>query len=185
MMTEDVPHTPMRPRNTKTSPGASLLPRCPACNHEWRLQPAASALRICSHCDVSLSSDAGLTWEHRRLSSMLRSTGNAHLAALPRPEGTAAPRIAGMFAASGAGCALTSGPFAGRLLQPYVLRIDGRIDVACAYSDDKGQTWRLGSPISHTLRAHTCDDNNNSRGTRPLACPIPYSFRNWVGGHGR
>lgn len=123
------------------------------------------------HCDVSLSSDAGLTWEHRRLSSMLRSTGNAHLAALPRPEGTAAPRIAGMFAASGAGCALTSGPFAGRLLQPYVLRIDGRIDVACAYSDDKGQTWRLGSPISHTLRAHTGADGPDLN--EASACMLP------------
>lgn len=109
------------------------------------------------HCDVSVSRDAGLTWEHRRLTSALRHSGNAHLASLNRPTdhspGTAAPRIAGMFAASGAGCAITTGPRAGRLVQPYVLRIQGRIDVACAYSDDHGATWQLGSPIGATRRA--------------------------------
>lgn len=109
------------------------------------------------HCDVSVSRDAGLTWEHRRLTSGLRRTGNAHLASLPCLRGhspsTGAPRIAGMFAASGAGCAVTTGSHAGRLVQPYVLRIDGRIDVACAYSDDLGATWQLGSPIVSTRRA--------------------------------
>nr|WP_276547939.1 sialidase family protein [Brachybacterium muris] len=108
------------------------------------------------HCDVSVSRDAGLTWEHRRLTSDLRQSGNAHLSSLHRPTdhspGAAAPRIAGMFAASGAGCAITAGPHAGRLVQPYVLRIEGRIDVACAYSDDHGESWRLGSPIVATRR---------------------------------
>lgn len=109
------------------------------------------------HCDVSVSRDGGLSWEHRRLTSALRRTGNARLASLSRPAGHSpdarAPRIAGMFAASGAGCAITTGPHAGRLVQPYVLRIEGRIDVACAYSDDHGESWQLGSPIVATRRA--------------------------------
>lgn len=94
------------------------------------------------HTDLSVSDDAGLTWTHRRLTAALRSTGNAHLAG---------ERIAGLFATSGTGCAITEGPFAGRLVQPYVLRIGGRIDVACALSDDHGETWRLAAPLGAEL----------------------------------
>lgn len=127
------------------------------------------------HCDVSVSRDGGLAWEHRRLTSALRRSGNAHLASLNRPTdhspGTAAPRIAGMFAASGAGCAITTGAHAGRLVQPYVLRIEGRIDVACAYSDDHGETWRLGSPIGVTRR--TAGDQDVPDLNESAVCMMP------------
>lgn len=123
------------------------------------------------HCDISVSHDAGRSWEHRRLSAALRRTGNEHLASLPRSAGSAAPRIAGMFAASGAGCAITSGAHEGRLVQPYVLRIEGRIDVACAYSDDHGESWRLGAPISHAHHARTGEAGPDLN--EASACALP------------
>lgn len=90
------------------------------------------------HCDLSVSTDAGRTWQHRRLTQQLRRTGNAHLGR---------ERIGGLFAASGAGCAISAGAYRGRLVQPFVLRLGARIDVACALSDDHGQSWRLTSPL--------------------------------------
>src|SRR5699024_5565514 len=100
------------------------------------------------HCDVSVSHDEGRTWRHQRLTAQLRRSGNAHLAGR---------RIAGMFASSGAGCAITAGAFRGRLVQPFVLRIAGRIEVACALSDDHGQTWQLTPPIG-TAASDTAAD---------------------------
>ncbi|MFQ6485137.1 sialidase family protein [Brachybacterium epidermidis] len=123
------------------------------------------------HCDISVSHDAGRSWEHRRLSAALRRTGNEHLTSLPRSAGSAAPRIAGMFAASGTGCAITSGAHEGRLLQPYVLRIEGRIDVACAYSDDHGVNWRLGEPIAFAHRARTGEAGPDLN--EASACALP------------
>lgn len=94
------------------------------------------------HTDLSVSDDAGLTWTHRRLTAQLRASGNAHLHG---------ERISGLFVTSGAGCAVTEGRFAGRLVQPCVLRIGDRIDVACALSDDHGETWRLAAPLGAEL----------------------------------
>lgn len=91
------------------------------------------------HADLAISDDGGHSWRHVRLSSALRASGNARL--------TGGERISGLFATSGAGCALTEGPHAGRLVQPFVLRVGTRIAVACALSDDHGETWRLGAPI--------------------------------------
>src|SRR5699024_5310862 len=101
------------------------------------------------HCDVSVSHDQGSTWWHQRLTAQLRRSGNAHLTGR---------RIAGMFASSGAGCAITAGAFRGRLVQPFVLRIAGRIEVACALSDDHGQTWQLAPPIGMAASGTAADD---------------------------
>src|SRR5690625_2072521 len=91
------------------------------------------------HADLAISDDDGHSWRHVRLSSALRASGNTHL--------TEGERISGLFATSGAGCALTEGPHAGRLVQPFVLRVGARIEVACALSDDHGETWRLSAPV--------------------------------------
>lgn len=81
---------------------------------------------------LSTSDDDGLTWTHRDLSAL-------------RPFG-----VAGMFASSGNGTVTASG----RLLQPFVLRRDGRHYAASGYSDDGGETWTLGE-----LVGPDCDEN--------------------------
>jgi sialidase-1 len=77
--------------------------------------------------DVSYSDDDGLTWTHRRITSEIKD----------RAWG-------GIFASSGQGIQLRYGPHAGRLVQQYVVRFEGRTWAASAYSDDHGDTWRMG-----------------------------------------
>ncbi|MEV7607571.1 sialidase family protein [Paenarthrobacter sp. NPDC089322] len=84
------------------------------------------------HADVSFSDDDGGTWQHRRLTSQLK-LGNRG--------------ITGLFAAAGQGIHVHTGPFRGRLVQQYVLLVEGSIMAASAYSDDHGETWTLGELI--------------------------------------
>lgn len=82
------------------------------------------------HADYSYSDDDGVTWHHRRITSMVKN-----------------PAWGGLFAASGEGIQLRHGPHKGRLLQQYAIRIDGANYAASAYSDDHGATWRMGEPV--------------------------------------
>jgi len=82
------------------------------------------------HADVSFSDDDGDTWQHRRLTGQLKHGA-----------------VTGLFAAAGQGIQIHTGPFAGRLVQQYVLLADGAIMAASAYSDDHGGTWSLGDMI--------------------------------------
>ncbi|MFK4637748.1 sialidase family protein [Paenarthrobacter histidinolovorans] len=82
------------------------------------------------HADVSYSDDDGGTWQHRRLTAQLKNPG-----------------ITGLFAAAGQGIQIHTGPFAGRLVQQYVLLMEGSIMAASAFSDDHGETWQLGELI--------------------------------------
>lgn len=82
------------------------------------------------HADVSFSDDDGDTWQHRRLTPQLKTGG-----------------ITGLFAAAGQGIHIHTGPFEGRLVQQYVLLVDGAIMAASAFSDDHGETWQLGELI--------------------------------------
>ncbi|MFJ5956938.1 exo-alpha-sialidase [Paenarthrobacter sp. NPDC092416] len=84
------------------------------------------------HADVSFSDDDGVTWQHRRLTAQLK---------------LAADGITGLFAAAGQGIQMHTGPLKGRLVQQYVLLVDGNIMAASAYSDDHGETWALGDLI--------------------------------------
>ncbi|MFK0008050.1 exo-alpha-sialidase [Paenarthrobacter sp. NPDC090520] len=84
------------------------------------------------HADVSYSDDDGGTWHHRRLTSSLK----------PVHSGTT-----GLFAAAGQGIQIHTGPFKGRLVQQYVLLVDGEIMAASALSDDHGESWTLGALI--------------------------------------
>lgn len=84
------------------------------------------------------SSDDGETWHHRDMTSQIKPA-----------------QVTGMFASSGNGISLRSGPASGRLLQPFVLRdVQGLHWAAIARSDDGGLTWTLGEPIGPD-----CDEN--------------------------
>ncbi len=85
------------------------------------------------HCDISISDDDGLTWQHRRITGQLKEH--------------AAAGITGIFAASGQGVQVHAGPFRGRLVQQFVVLVRGGIMAASAYSDDHGDTWTLGELI--------------------------------------
>jgi sialidase-1 len=86
---------------------------------------------------VSWSDDDGVTWQHRDITAEIK-------------EATAE----GIFASSGNGIALARGPYAGRLLQPYVIRRGKDRYSAVAYSDDHGDTWRMGRWVGPD-----CDEN--------------------------
>ncbi|MET8740621.1 exo-alpha-sialidase [Streptomyces sp. NPDC004728] len=80
--------------------------------------------------DYSYSDDDGVTWTHRRITKQIKN-----------------PAWAGMFAASGEGIQLRRGTYKGRLIQQYAVRVNGANYAASAYSDDHGETWRMGNPV--------------------------------------
>ncbi|MFD4338025.1 exo-alpha-sialidase [Streptomyces anulatus] len=82
------------------------------------------------HADYSYSDDDGRTWQHRRITSQIKTPG-----------------WGGIFAASGEGIQLRHGTYAGRLIQQYVVRHKGGNYAASAYSDDHGETWRMGELV--------------------------------------
>lgn len=82
------------------------------------------------HADVSWSDDDGLTWRHRRLTSQVKDSA-----------------WGGLFATSGMGIQLRRGPHAGRLVQPFVIRVRGENFGASLVSDDHGETWRMGALV--------------------------------------
>lgn len=82
------------------------------------------------HVDLSFSDDDGATWQHRRITPQLKRPG-----------------ITGLFAAAGQGMQIHAGSYAGRLVQQFVLLDDGEITAASAWSDDHGETWRLGAAV--------------------------------------
>ncbi|MFE7706341.1 exo-alpha-sialidase [Streptomyces sp. NPDC057486] len=80
--------------------------------------------------DYSYSDDNGRTWQHRRITSQIKTPG-----------------WGGMFASSGEGIQLRHGKHAGRLIQQYVVRHNGGNYAASAYSDDRGETWHMGELV--------------------------------------
>lgn len=82
------------------------------------------------HADYSWSDDDGITWHPRRLTSAIKDSA-----------------WGGLFAASGRGIQLQRPPYAGRLVQQYVVRWNGGNYAASAYSDDHGTTWRMGQLV--------------------------------------
>lgn len=82
------------------------------------------------HADYSYSDDDGVTWTHRRITSMIKTSS-----------------IAGMFASSGQGIQLRQGAKAGRIIQQYTIRYNGGNHAVSVYSDDHGATWTMGTPV--------------------------------------
>ncbi|MBM0240106.1 exo-alpha-sialidase [Micromonospora sp. ATA32] len=83
-----------------------------------------------------MSDDDGLTWHHRRITDQLKLDSHGK-----------DRRIGGLFAAAGNGIQVHTGPYRGRLVQQFVLLVDGIIGAASALSDDHGDTSRLGDII--------------------------------------
>ncbi|MGA4506357.1 sialidase family protein [Propionibacteriaceae bacterium G1746] len=90
--------------------------------------------------DLATSDDNGLTWTHRRITDQLK-----------HPDADA------VFAASGAGCLVRQGTFAGRLVQPLVERTGTTIRARLAFSDDAGETWQLGEAIEGANESSVTD----------------------------
>ena len=82
------------------------------------------------HVDLSWSDTDGVTWQHRRLTSLVKDAS-----------------WGGLFATSGAGIQLRHGPYTGRLLQQFVIRQQGATYAASLVSDDHGITWRMGALV--------------------------------------
>lgn len=80
--------------------------------------------------DYSYSDDDGLTWRHRRITSLIKK-----------------PEWGGIFASSGEGIQIEHGPYAGRLVQQYLIRYRNGDWAASAYSDDDGTSWHMGKLI--------------------------------------
>ncbi|MEO7101810.1 MAG: sialidase family protein [Gemmatimonadaceae bacterium] len=80
--------------------------------------------------DYSYSDDDGSSWKSRRITPMIKKAD-----------------WGGLFAASGAGIQIASGPYAGRLIQQYTVRHNGANWAASAFSDDDGTTWHMGHLI--------------------------------------
>lgn len=82
------------------------------------------------HISLSISDDDGLTWQHRIITDQVKDSATH-----------------GIFASSGMGGRIPSGNHEGRLIHSFVLRRGDTLLGALAYSDDHGETWRLGAEI--------------------------------------
>jgi sialidase-1 len=78
----------------------------------------------------SISDDDGITWRHDVITDQLKDA-----------------ETPGIFATSGMGGQIDNGEFSGRLLQTFVLRREFELLSAIGFSDDHGETWRLGALI--------------------------------------
>lgn len=85
---------------------------------------------LIAHIARSISDDDGATWRHDVITNQLKDESTP-----------------GLFATSGMGGRISTGEFAGRLLQTFVLRRQSELLSAIGYSDDHGETWKLGALI--------------------------------------
>ncbi len=82
------------------------------------------------HIALSYSDDDGLSWKHKIITEQVKDSVTH-----------------GIFATSGMGSRITSGPHEGRLIHSFVLRRGGQLLSSLAFSDDHGMTWQLGAEI--------------------------------------
>ena len=82
------------------------------------------------HISLSISDDDGKTWRHKVITDQVKDSATQ-----------------GIFASSGMGGRIPSGPHEGRLIHSFVLRRGDELLGALAFSDDHGETWRLGAEI--------------------------------------
>lgn len=82
------------------------------------------------HISLSISDDDGITWRHRIITDQVKDS-ETH----------------GIFASSGMGGRIPSGPHEGRLIHSFVLRRGDKLSGTLAYSDNHGEKWKLGAEI--------------------------------------
>lgn len=82
------------------------------------------------HIMLSISDDDGITWRHKVITDQVKDSVTH-----------------GIFASSGMGGRIPSGPHKGRLIHSFVLRRGDTLLGALAFSDDHGETWKLGAEI--------------------------------------
>ncbi|MDO5049290.1 MAG: exo-alpha-sialidase [Actinomycetaceae bacterium] len=90
----------------------------------------------------SWSDDNGNTWHQERITEEVKDAN-----------------WAGIFAASGEGIQMRVGEYAGRLVQQFVVKIDGKNHDVSLYSDDRGDTWQFGTPVNPNGGAGWGDEN--------------------------
>lgn len=113
----------------------------------------------------SISDDDGITWRHDVITEQLKDANTL-----------------GIFATSGMGGRISSGEFAGRLLQTFVLRNKSALLSAIGFSDDHGENWCLGALIPGGNETAIAGLNDGSVLIHSRATPYRISGRSVDGG---
>lgn len=82
------------------------------------------------HISLSISDDDGQTWRHKIITDQVKDSATH-----------------GIFASSGMGSRIHTGSHQGRLIHSFVLRRGDELLGALAFSDDHGETWKLGAEL--------------------------------------
>jgi len=120
---------------------------------------------LVAHIARSISDDDGITWRHDVITDQLKDANTL-----------------GIFATSGMGGRISSGEFAGRLLQTFVLRNKSALLSAIGYSDDHGENWCLGALIPSGNETAIAGLNDGSVLIHSRATPYRISGRSVDGG---
>ena len=120
---------------------------------------------LIAHIARSISDDDGITWRHDVITDQLKDASTL-----------------GIFATSGMGGRISSGEFAGRLLQTFVLRNKSELLSAIGYSDDHGENWKLGARIQGGNETAIAGLNDGSVLLHSRATPHRISGRSIDGG---
>ena len=120
---------------------------------------------LIAHIARSISDDDGITWRHDVITDQLKDASTL-----------------GIFATSGMGGRISSGEFAGRLLQTFVLRNKSELLSAIGYSDDHGENWKLGARIKGGNETAIAGLNDGSVLLHSRATPYRISGRSIDGG---
>ena len=120
---------------------------------------------LIAHIARSISDDDGVTWRHDVITDQLKDASTL-----------------GIFATSGMGGRISSGEFAGRLLQTFVLRNKSELLAAIGYSDDHGENWKLGARIVGGNETAIAGLNDGSVLIHSRATPHRISGRSIDGG---
>jgi len=118
-----------------------------------------------AHVNISISDDDGKTWDHRNITSQIKD-----------------PETLGIFASSGMGSFIPNGKYKGRLLQTFLLRNRKELIAAIGFSDDNGDTWKLGARIPNGNESKAIGLNDGTVLVHSRATPYRIRSRSIDGG---